>query len=109
MSDQVIKRADFIRDLVNSKGFTYAQASSAFDSMMKTLEDGICAGSKIQLAKIGAISPVKLDPRAVTMHFSKVGGEVKKQERTYHLGTRIKYRFKLFKGFVDRRTLNWKL
>lgn len=110
MSQQaVVKRADFIRNLVSSQGFTYAQASVAFDSFIKTIEDGICTGSKIQLAKIGAIVPTKLDPRPVRMHFKREGDKVLKQDRTYFLGTRIKFKFKIFKAFLKSKTLDWKL
>lgn len=104
MSAQVVKRADFIRNIVNTQDLTYAQASAAFDAVMKTLEDGICDGSKIQLGKIGAIVPVKLDPRPVQMNFKREHGQ-----RTYFLGSRIKFKFRLFKAFLQSRTLNWKL
>lgn len=104
----VVKRADFIRNIVNNQGLTYAQASSAFDAVMKTLEDGICAGAKIQLGKIGAIVPVKLEPRPVQMHFKREKGTVVPQERTYFLGSRIKFKFRLFKAFLQSKTLTWK-
>ena len=110
MSNQtVVKRADFIRNIVKNQGMTYALASSAFDSVMQTVEDGICAGSKIQLGKIGAIVPVRLDPRPVQMHFKRQGGVVIHQERTYFLGSRIKFKFRLFKAFLQSKTLSWKL
>jgi nucleoid DNA-binding protein len=124
MSDKLaVRRADFIRDIVNSQGLTYAQAGAAFDSFVKTLEDGICAGAKIQLGKVGAIVPVRLDARPVQMHFrrerasatganvlrSDEHGTVIRQERTYYIGRRIKFKFRLFKGFINRKTLNWRL
>ena len=108
-NETVVKRADFIRNIVKNEGLTYAQASAAFDAVIQTLEDGICAGSKIQLGKIGAIVPVRLDPRPVQMHFRRQGNTVVHQERTYFLGSRIKFKFRLFKAFLQSRTLSWKL
>jgi nucleoid DNA-binding protein len=105
-----VTRADFVRNLAQTEGFSYVQASAAYDSFIRTIEDGICAGSKIQLSKVGSISPTKLDSRAVQMGFKKSAGNVvEKVQRTYFLGSRIKYKFILFKSFMASKTLNWKL
>lgn len=109
MSD-CVTRADFLRNLVQTQGLTYVQAAAAYDSFIKTIEDGICAGSKIQLSRVGAIAPVKYPPRIQQMGFKRLAGnEVEKVPRTYFLGSRIKYKFILFKSFVANKTLTWKL
>jgi nucleoid DNA-binding protein len=109
MSD-CVTRADFVRNLVQTQGFTYVQASAAYDSFIKTIEDGICAGSKIHLSKVGTITPVKYGPRIQQMGFRRTSGtDVEKVPRTYYLGSRIKYKFILFKSFMANKTLAWKL
>src|SRR5690606_25165717 len=101
-------RAVFIRNLVRTSGLTYVQATQAYESFIKTIDDGICSGSRIQLGKVGSITPVTLAPRPVEMGFRRKKGEVVKQSRTYWLGTRIKFKFVVFKSFMNSRTLNWK-
>jgi len=109
MSD-CVTRADFIRNLANTQGFTYIQATAAYDSFIKTIEDGICAGSKVQLSRVGSITPVKYGPRIQQMGFKRsVGNTVEKTSRTYYLGSRIKYKFILFKSFMATKSLAWKL
>lgn len=105
-----VTRADFIKNLAKVPGMSYVQAGTAYDSFIKTIEDGICSGDKIQLSRVGAIVPVKLDPRPVSMGFRRgEGNTIEHVSRTYFLGTRIKYKFKLFKRFVESHTLDWKM
>jgi nucleoid DNA-binding protein len=105
-----VTRADFLRNLVKTQGLTYVQAAAAYDSFIKTIEDGICAGSKIQLSRVGSITPVKYGPRVQQMGFRRISGnEVEKTPRTFYLGSRIKYKFILFKSFMANKTLAWQL
>jgi nucleoid DNA-binding protein len=106
-----VKRVDFINNIVRDQNLTYVQASAAWDSFIKTIDDGICAGCKIQFGKVGTIVPVRYDPRIVQMGCRRVksGEPAESASRTYFLGSRIKFKFRLFKGFLNSRTMDWKL
>ncbi len=106
-----INRADFIRRLVD-EGFTVSEATKAYNCMIRTFDDAIVAGARINLGRIGALKPQMQEPRTVHMGFvrkkdEKNSVEVRKSKRVYELGRRLRYKFILFPEFLNKRQLNW--
>jgi hypothetical protein len=108
MAQETITRAGFIKNMMDD-GIPYQMAVKAYNSMMTTIEDGICSGHRVTFGKVGALNPVKLDSRTVTMGFDRTGGEMKKVQRVFVVGSRIKYKFTLFRKFADTRSLRWQI
>jgi nucleoid DNA-binding protein len=89
-------------------GVSYVQACRIFDTMVSVVEDGVCAGAKIKLGKVGMIHPVRRPAREVSMNFKiGKGREVLKAQHVINLGPRICYKFRLFRQFMATRSLNW--
>jgi hypothetical protein len=108
MAQETITRAAFIKNMMND-GVPYQMAVKAFNSMMSTVESGVCSGHRIAFGRIGALNPVKLDSRTVTMGFDRTGGEMKRVSRVFVVGSRIKYKFTLFRAFTNTRSLRWQI
>ena len=104
-----VSRENFIQDLVRNCSFTYVQATAAYESFIKTLENGICSGTKVNFSRIGNLVPVKYPPREVSMGFTRRGSSISKSNKTYYLGSRIKFKFNLYKKFQNSKKLDWKL
>ena len=64
------------------------------------MEDAIVNGQKIQFGHLGALAPQLMPPRAINMGF-------KNKQATYYLGQRIRYKFMLFRKFIERHQLRW--
>lgn len=76
--------------------------------MVSMFEDAIIQGRKINIGKVGALLPVKLEPKVVHMGFKcETGGRVKKVRREYVLGRRVKFKFNLHRAFMNHHQLNW--
>lgn len=109
MSDQrpVVGRKDFIKDLM-TKGFSFAQSVTAYESVMSTIANGVVLGQSVYFGEVGKISPVVCPPRTVNMGCMKAkGGTVVRLKRQYFLDTRLKYKFRLFDKFLERHQLDW--
>ena len=100
MSDAkpLVARPEFIKKFVDA-GLSYHQAETAYRAMVSVLEDGVAARAKIHFAKVGALDPVVLKPREYVMGFCRSKDGVKKMRRHYILGTRIRYKFKVYPAF----------
>lgn len=101
-----ITRVQFIERFVSS-GLSYSQSGDAYDAMISMFEDAILQGRRINIGKIGALVPVRMEPKVVHMGFKNEGGKVKKVKREYVLGRRIKFKFNLHRAFVKQRQLSW--
>lgn len=86
----------FMRDI----GVSYVQACRIYDTMVAVIEDGVCAGAKIKIGKVGSIHPVRRPPREVSMNFNST-------QHIINLGPRICYKFRLYRQFMATRALNW--
>ena len=106
-STETVTRAKFIKNLMHS-GLDYSQSNLAYEAMVLTFQDAIVLGHKINIGQVCSITPQRMPPRTVCMHFKKVpGGGIIKQKREYTLGSRIRYKVKLFPSFIKSHELLW--
>ncbi len=96
---KTIKREDFVEAFVR-QGMTYEAAINAFDAMVQTFENAVVNGQNVRIGKMCCLSAVKKPPRQVKSGFNG---------RTTFLGTRIVYKMRIFRGWMDSRRLNWQL
>jgi len=101
-----INRRDFVRKFMDS-GLSYEESRKAYETMTRIFEDAICSGAKINIGNVLSIVPVWMEPRVVNMGFERVKNCVKKTQRTYYLGQRIRYRVNLYREFIRTHSLNW--
>jgi hypothetical protein len=100
----VLKRADFIRRFVD-QGLTYSQADLAYQAMIGFFEDGVAGKCRICVAPVGVLKPVIQPARPVTMGFERDASGVHKRKRTYLLGMRWRYVFKVYRKFGRKHGL----
>lgn len=95
----------FMRDA----GLTYSQACRVYDTMCSTFGDAITSGNRVTIGRIGALMPVWKQPREINMHFKVSKG--KKVEtgikRTYFMGGRYDFKFKVYRRFMETNELRW--
>lgn len=103
---KAVTRFEFIRRLM-AAGMTYTTASTAYDTFIRTLEDAVVNGTRVNFGKLGALKPVHQKSRSVHMGFKRVGNSVEKVSRTFFLGRRIKYRFQVYDKFARTHELFW--
>lgn len=89
------------------QGLKYDQAVVAYDAMCNVFEDAIVSGSRVNIGRVGCLDPEVMEPRTVNMGFSRKGGNVEKVSRQYFIGRRLRYRFKIFKKFMETHELGW--
>ena len=102
-----VGRNDFIRRWMEECGVTYDAASQIYRTMVSTFEDGVANGEKITIGRLGALVPYWQGSRTATMGFRRVQGGVLRQKQEYFLDPRIKYRFKLYREWINKSHLNW--
>lgn len=109
MKAATVTRRVFVSRFMADCGVSYAQACRIYESMCRTFEDGVVAGSKIAIGRVGAINPVWQPPRTYQMHFErKSGHEVKRGvHRTYSMDGRFTFKFNLYRRFSRTRQLKW--
>ena len=105
---KTVDRRDFIHRWMQECGVTYDVACQLYRAMVSTFEEGVSAGSKVTIGRLGALVPQWQPARQVTMGF-RVSPEkgVVKQKRTYTLDPRIRYKFRLYKEWMRTRHLEW--
>jgi len=103
---EVVGRAIFVRRLMKD-GFKYVDACRAYESLMSTLAYAVTNGAYVSFGNVGSLTPVVIPPRPIKMGCVRVKGGWIKQSREYFLDTRIKYKFKIFKAFLQKHQLNW--
>ncbi len=102
-----VGRAEFVKRMMKA-GFKYVDAGQAYEAMMSTLSDAVAQGAYVCLGEVGALVPTVVPPKQVRMGFvMKKGGKAEKITREYFLDSRLKYKFRLFKGFVQNHQLSW--
>jgi len=109
MPKNSVTRIDFIKSFMSQCGMPYPEAIAAYDSMISVFEDAVVSGSKINIGNIGSLTPQLREARVVNMGFSRDATGVKKSNRQYYLGKRLRYRFTLFKKFIFTHSLNWNI
>lgn len=100
----MLKKPDFVHRFVQA-GLTYAQAYVAYQALIGLVEDGVAERSKIRFGHVGVLKPVKRRPRTVTMGFRRDATGVQKVKRTYVLGTRVSYAFRVYRAFGQQHDL----
>ena len=86
---------------------TYAQAVAAYAAMVNTFDDGIVNARKIVIGRVGAVIPVWHSPRDVRMGFKRGQDGVKRATKVFHMDGRYKFKFRLFRRFIETRNLRW--
>jgi hypothetical protein len=105
---KTIKRRDFIRRYMQECGVTYDTACQIYRTMISTFEDGIADGAKVTIGRLGALVPQWQEPRQVVMGFRRTPNKgVVKQKQTFNLDSRIRYRFKIYREWMNTRPLHW--
>jgi hypothetical protein len=109
MKSNTVTRRAFVMRFMSDCGISFSQASKVYNSMCRTFEEGVMAGSKIGIGRVGAITPVWQSPRTCHMHFEvKPGQKVNRGiHRTYNMDGRYTFRFNLYRHFSQTRQLKW--
>jgi hypothetical protein len=95
---QLVARPQFIKKFVQS-GLSYEHAELAYRAMITVLEDGVAARAKIHFAGVGALDPMTLMPREITMGFKRTKEGVINTKRSFILGVRTRYKFRVYPTF----------
>lgn len=107
MKSEPLTRAKFIAKFMHTLGCSYVEACNIYDCMVEQFKEAVVDGSKIYIGRVGALDPVWQEPKVVHMGFKRVVGSVVREDREFVLGRRIRYRFRLFKRFIQQHQLNW--
>lgn len=108
MKAKTITRAEFIRRFMNDCDVPYVKANQLFDCMTAVMADAVTSGHRIAFGRVGALIPVKLPPKTVNMSFvPEKGRKLKRVNRTYYVGSRIKYKFAIHQKFLETHNLKW--
>src|SRR2546422_457530 len=96
--DNSVNRADFINHFRRQCGMDYVTACRVFDAMTSLFEDAVARGATIRLGRVGVLVARVVPPREVTMGFERVKGNVvRRRRRSYWLGRRVKWTFRVYK------------
>jgi nucleoid DNA-binding protein len=106
MKPSPITRLNFVHDMMEV-GLSYDQSLKAYNAVMSTIANGVVNGQRVYLGNIGCLNPSVQPPRQVIMGFDRKGGKVTRKQREFSLDSRLRYKFRLFKKFVETHELNW--
>ena len=74
--------------------------------MVSLIEDSVLNGTRVNIGRVGAITPVTRPARNVNMGFQRVqGGKIERVKRVFHLDERLDWKFNLFREFKQRHRL----
>ena len=104
---KAINRADFVRRYMTDCGLTYVQACYIFDVMVSIMEDAVVTGTKVNFGRLGTLTPIRKAPRTYTMGFKRIKGATIPCRRVYEVGSKVDYKFKVYKEFLKKHSLNW--
>jgi hypothetical protein len=104
---QSVNRRDFVRRFMQDCGVTYDVAVLIYRAMVSTFEEGVSNGQKVTIGRLGALVPNWQAARAVTMGFRRTPKGVVRQRQTDILDSRLRYRFKIYREWMNTRHLNW--
>jgi hypothetical protein len=102
-----VGRKEFIRRWMEECGVTYDTACQLYRTMVSTFEDGVANGQKVTIGRLGSLVPYWQDSRTAVMGFRRVKGGVMRHKQEYFLDPRIRYKFKLFRAWLNKSHLNW--
>jgi hypothetical protein len=102
-----VGRNEFIRRWMQECGITYDSACQLYRSMVSTFEEGVANGQKVTIGRLGALVPHLQNSRTAVMGFRRVTGGVVRQRQEYFLDPRIRYKFKIYKEWINKSHLNW--
>ena len=103
MNAKSVNRREFIAAFIKA-GLKYRQACDAYNAMTDVFRDAIVAGNRVNVGRVGALVPTVRPPRVVNMGLkSDASGGYRK----YLLGRRVRYKFTMFKRFIDNHQLRW--
>lgn len=107
--NEAIGRGQFIQMFMNRCGFTYAEATRAYECMCYAFEEGIVGGKRVNIGRVGAVVPEWKPGRDIHMHFTVEKGRKVRTglKRTYHKDGHYTFKFKLYDQFVATRNLEW--
>lgn len=108
-----VNRADFIQRLMRDCGLTYVESCRAYDCFISVFEDAVLSGHRINVGRVGAITPIWQSARTYNMGFKRqkptadnpAGVVLQKSE--INMGARIRYKFRLHRAFVRQNQLRW--
>jgi len=106
LNKKPVARIDFVRGFMRG-GLNYKQATIAYESLCKIMEDAVVNGERIKIGKVCSLSPRWRAPKEVTMSFEKTPGGIKKTRKTYFLGHRIRYAVNIYDEFLKNHEINW--
>lgn len=104
-----VTRKDFVLRWMRECGVTYSQACRIYESMCRSFEEGIVAGSKIRVGRVGAVVPVWRAGRDIHMHFAVGKGKKVKRgiHRTFNMDGRYVFKFNVYDQFIANHQLKW--
>jgi hypothetical protein len=105
--DVTIGRKDFIRRWMHEAGVSYDAAAAVYRVMVSIFEDGVANGQKITISQLGALVPYWQNSQTKVMPFRRIKGGIVRQKQEYNLDPRIKYKFKIYRAWLNRSHLNW--
>ena len=97
-----IVRQDFLRKFVQVGRVRYEDAAKIYDAMVSVFADAVVTGQKISVGRVLSIKPVKRKARRVNMGFRGTN-------QTIYLGNRLSFKVIVFREFMNRHELDWKL
>lgn len=105
---KTVNRKDFIARLMQDTGLTYDEAIQVFECLISVIEDAVVNVETVRFGRVGALVPHVRPPREVQMGFRVgKGRQVTKVRRIYNLDSRIGFRFRLYRRFMETHQLNW--
>ncbi len=107
MPRKSINRNDFISAFMRSCGVTFSQACLLFDTMVSVFQDGMVNGAKIRIGRLGALDPVRHEPKTVHMSFRRTKEGLVRQRHVYFLDQRIAYKVQIYRRFINTHNLHW--
>lgn len=100
MSEPTVDRKEFIRRYMVECNLNYEAASNVYECMVRTFEDGVANCRKITIGKLGALVPKWSPARTVVM-------SVGTTQKAYNMDGRYKYKFNVYKKWLQNHKLNW--
>ena len=98
-------RKDFIRKFMDA-GLDYVDAVRAFEAMTEVFAQAVCAGEKVCVGRVLAITPTVVEPRVVNMRFARTKSGVISKHRQFFLGRRLRYRVNIYREFTAKHRIH---
>lgn len=103
-----INKPEFAARIQRELSVSLEVAEKLYDSMVHVFEDAVVTGSKVKIGHVGVIVPKRRPPREIRMGFEVAKGHrIKKVTRIYNLDSRLDFRFRIYRAFINSRSLQW--